>query len=140
MVIHVRNTYLYVYCVLYILHVFNCPHCLFFHCTLFTVLCIHVQCMLFCCIHTEPLVLDHFHSSSFSLSLSLSLSFLAFSGDSSNGLTPDEMDSSVATLHSVAAACGADMVVLRRKTVDGGQLADCLVRRKIDEEDFLEVR
>ena len=50
------------------------------------------------------------------------------------------MESSIATLHSVAAACGADMVVLRQKTVEGGQLADCLIKRKVDEDDFLEVR
>ena len=62
------------------------------------------------------------------------------SGDSSNGLTPDEMESSVASLHSVAAACGADMKILRRKTVEGGILADCLVKRKVGEDDFLEVR
>lgn len=59
---------------------------------------------------------------------------------SSNGLTPEEMESSLASLHSVAAACDADMIVLRQKTVEGGQLADCLVRRKVDEDDFLEVR
>ena len=61
-------------------------------------------------------------------------------GGSSNGLTAEEMESSLASLHSVAAACDADMIVLRQKTVEGGQLADCLVRRKVDEDDFLEVR
>ena len=45
------------------------------------------------------------------------------------------------TLTSVAAACGADMLVLRRKTVEGGLvMADCVVRKRVEEDDFLEVR
>ena len=61
-------------------------------------------------------------------------------GCSSNGLTNDEMDCSIATLHALAAACGADMMVLRKKAAEGGLMADCLVRRKVNEDDFLEVR
>ena len=63
-----------------------------------------------------------------------------FPGDSVNGLSQEDMEASVATLHSVSAACGADMKVLRWKPVEGGQMADCLVKRKVDEDDFLEVR
>lgn len=50
------------------------------------------------------------------------------------------MESSLETLHAVSAACGADMTVLRRRPGEGGILADCLIRRKVDEDDFLEVR
>lgn len=50
------------------------------------------------------------------------------------------MDSSIATLHAVSAACGADTTVLRKRPSEGGLLADCLVRKKVDEDDFLEVR
>jgi GTPase len=61
-------------------------------------------------------------------------------GCSNNGLSKEDMDSSVATLQSIAAACGADMTLLRQRVAEGGLLADCLIRKKVDENDFLEVR
>ena len=62
-------------------------------------------------------------------------------GGSGNGLTAEEMDKSLITLTSVAAACGADMSVLRKKTVEGDLLmADYVVRKRVEEDDFLEVR
>ena len=61
-------------------------------------------------------------------------------GCSSNGLSPDELEASLATLHSVALSCSADMTVLRQRSMEGGLTADCLIRKKVDEEDFLEVR
>lgn len=50
------------------------------------------------------------------------------------------MLASISTLHAVAAACDADMTILRKRTVEGGLMSDCLVRKKVDEDDFLEVR
>ena len=61
-------------------------------------------------------------------------------GCSDNGLSQSEMDASISTLHAVAAACDADMTVLRKKGSQGCLLADCLIRRKVKEDDFLEVR
>lgn len=71
--------------------------------------------------------------------LTLAVSSL-LGGCSSNGLSEDEMQGSISTLHAVAAACDADMTILRKRTVEGGLMSDCLVRKKVDEEDFLEVR
>ena len=50
------------------------------------------------------------------------------------------MDASISTLHAVSAACDADMTVLRKKGGEGSILSDCLIRRKVTEDDFLEVR
>ena len=61
-------------------------------------------------------------------------------GCSNNGLTEPEMDASISTLHAVSAACDADMTVLRKKGGEGSILSDCLIRRKVTEDDFLEVR
>ncbi len=50
------------------------------------------------------------------------------------------MASSLATLQSLAVACEGDMKVLRRRAADVGVTAECLVRRTVGEDDFLEVR
>ena len=43
-------------------------------------------------------------------------------------------------MQSLAVVCGADMMVLREKPVEVGYMAECLVRKRVEEDDFLEVR
>lgn len=50
------------------------------------------------------------------------------------------MEASLATVQSLAVACRADMKLLRQKPAEEGLTAECLVRRKVEEDDFLEVR
>ncbi len=50
------------------------------------------------------------------------------------------MEASLATVQSLAVACQADMKLLRQKPAEEGLTAECLVRRKVEEDDFLEVR
>ena len=61
-------------------------------------------------------------------------------GCSSSGLTQDKLHASLATVQSLAAISEADMMVLREKPVEGRHTAECLVRRRVEEDDFLEVR
>lgn len=61
-------------------------------------------------------------------------------GCSSNGLLEDQLESSLATLQSLAVACEGDMKVLRKRAADVGITAECLVRQTVGEDDFLEVR
>ena len=61
-------------------------------------------------------------------------------GCSSSGLSPDELGASLATLGSLATCCAADATVLRQRRSEEGRVAEVLVRRKVGEEDFLEVR
>lgn len=60
--------------------------------------------------------------------------------DGEDGLTEEEYDASVATLTSLATSLDADCVLLRRKTCIKGAAAQYLVRKKVDEHDFLEIR
>ncbi|XP_046745069.1 GTP-binding protein 1 [Diprion similis] len=59
---------------------------------------------------------------------------------SENGLKEDEYDASVATLQSLAATLEADCVLLRQRKVDLGLIGQYLVRRRLDQQDFLEIR
>ncbi|XP_002736315.1 GTP-binding protein 1-like [Saccoglossus kowalevskii] len=62
-------------------------------------------------------------------------------GDGSDsGLTSDELAASVATLQSISTQLEADMVLLRERTIQGGLLAEYLVRMKPDDQDFYEIR
>lgn len=61
-------------------------------------------------------------------------------GCSSSGLLEEQLDASLATVRSLAVACEADMRVLRQRRAEEGVTAECLVRRKVQEDDFLEVR
>ena len=70
----------------------------------------------------------------------LTLSYASSGGCSSNGLSEDQMEASLATVQSLAVACQADMKLLRQKPAEEGLTAECLVRRKVEEDDFLEVR
>ena len=61
-------------------------------------------------------------------------------GCSSNGLTGEDLAASLATVQSLATACGAEVHVLRERPGEVGSTAEVLVRRKVEEDDFLEVR
>ena len=65
---------------------------------------------------------------------------LSLGGCTSSGLTREELHASLATVQSLAVVCGADMMVLREKPVEVGYMAECLVRKRVEEDDFLEVR
>lgn len=68
------------------------------------------------------------------------LHLLHAGGCSSNGLSSEELSASLATVHSLAMACEADMKVLRQRPADLGDTVECLIWRRVDENDFLEVR
>ncbi|XP_782266.4 GTP-binding protein 1 [Strongylocentrotus purpuratus] len=57
-----------------------------------------------------------------------------------SGLSPDEVAASAATLERMAQSIEADVVLLRERDLENGTVADYLVRRRADEEDFYEVR
>ncbi|XP_071476685.1 GTP-binding protein 1-like [Diadema antillarum] len=57
-----------------------------------------------------------------------------------SGLSSDELAASVATLERMAQSIEADVVLLRERDLENGVVADYLVRRKADDEDFYEVR
>ncbi|CAD1479463.1 unnamed protein product [Heterotrigona itama] len=59
---------------------------------------------------------------------------------SEDGLKEDEYEASVATLQSLAATLEADCVLLRQSKVDQGLIGQYLVRRRLDRQDFLEIR
>jgi GTPase len=65
---------------------------------------------------------------------------LCTGGCSSNGLSAEELAASLATVHSLAVASGAAMKVLRQRPAELGDTVECLVRRRVEENDFLEVR
>lgn len=60
----------------------------------------------------------------------------------SPGLLPDEMEASVATLKSMQAVLDSEVQPLREKSVANNTrfINEYLIRRHIDEEDFMEVR
>lgn len=57
-----------------------------------------------------------------------------------SGLNEEDLRASLATVEALASACVADMSVLRERQGEEGRTADCLVRRRVDEDDFMEVR
>ncbi|XP_050590110.1 GTP-binding protein 1 [Bombus affinis] len=59
---------------------------------------------------------------------------------SEDGLKEDEYEASVATLQSLAATLEADCVLLRQSKIDQGLIGQYLVRRRLDRQDFLEIR
>ncbi|XP_062840932.1 GTP-binding protein 1 isoform X1 [Trichomycterus rosablanca] len=56
------------------------------------------------------------------------------------GLTESDMEASVATVQSLCEQIEADLILLRERTEAGGQVRDYLIRRRVGEADFLEVR
>lgn len=59
---------------------------------------------------------------------------------SENGLDADEYAASLATLQSLATTLNADCVELRRRKGEKGTTGQYLVRQKVDEADFMEIR
>uniref|UniRef100_A0A4W5JYX9 GTP binding protein 1 n=1 Tax=Hucho hucho TaxID=62062 RepID=A0A4W5JYX9_9TELE len=56
------------------------------------------------------------------------------------GLDEGDMEASVATVQSLCEQIEADMILLRERSDAGGKVRDYLIRRRVGEEDFLEVR
>ncbi|KAL1278247.1 hypothetical protein QQF64_024920 [Cirrhinus molitorella] len=56
------------------------------------------------------------------------------------GLNDSDMQASVATVRSMCEQIEADLILLRERTEAGGQVRDYLIRRRVGEADFLEVR
>ncbi|XP_010790367.1 GTP-binding protein 1-like [Notothenia coriiceps] len=50
------------------------------------------------------------------------------------------MEASVATVRSLCEQIETDLIFLRERTDAGGKIRDYLIRRRVGEEDFLEVR
>ncbi|XP_052129873.1 GTP-binding protein 1 isoform X2 [Frankliniella occidentalis] len=57
-----------------------------------------------------------------------------------SGFKPDEYDAAVATLQSLAATLESDCVILRQRKGEEGMTGQYLVRRRVDQQDFLEIR
>lgn len=56
------------------------------------------------------------------------------------GLSDDEYEAAVATLHSLAATLDASCVLLRQRKGESGLIGQYLFRRRLDHTDFLEIR
>ncbi|KAI5097821.1 GTP-binding protein 1 isoform X1 [Silurus meridionalis] len=56
------------------------------------------------------------------------------------GLNASDMEASVATVQSLCEQIEADLILLRERAESGGQVRDYLIRRRVGEADFLEVR
>uniref|UniRef100_A0A672YBW2 GTP-binding protein 1 n=1 Tax=Sphaeramia orbicularis TaxID=375764 RepID=A0A672YBW2_9TELE len=56
------------------------------------------------------------------------------------GLDEKDMEASVATVRSLCEQIEADLILLRERTDTGGKIRDYLIRRRVGEQDFLEVR
>ncbi|KAK3755913.1 hypothetical protein QZH41_019435, partial [Actinostola sp. cb2023] len=57
-----------------------------------------------------------------------------------SGLNPDDYKASVATLTTMAQSCNASVALLREKPAEQGTVAEFLIRKLVDENDFMEVR
>lgn len=56
------------------------------------------------------------------------------------GLDESDMDASVATVRSMCEQIDADLIPLRERNEAAGLVCDYLIRRRVGELDFLEVR
>lgn len=57
-----------------------------------------------------------------------------------NGIDPDEYAASMATIQSLAATLNADCVELRQRPSDKGMTGQFLIRKRVDQSDFMEIR
>lgn len=57
-----------------------------------------------------------------------------------SGLSEEDLKASVDSLKLLAESCNADIVLLREKPAEEGTVAEYLVRNRVDENDFMEVR
>ena len=60
-------------------------------------------------------------------------------GDAS-GLNEEDLAASIATLESLTQSSGAEMLPLREKVTTNGKIVEYLLRKKVEDEDFIEVR
>ncbi|KAK1799144.1 hypothetical protein P4O66_007398, partial [Electrophorus voltai] len=56
------------------------------------------------------------------------------------GLNESDMEASVATVQSLCEQIESDLILLRERSETGGRVRDYLIRRRVGEADFLEVR
>ena len=63
-----------------------------------------------------------------------------FVDSTASGLSAEDLKASVDSLKLLAEACNADVVLLREKPAEEGTVAEYLVRNRVDENDFMEVR
>ena len=66
--------------------------------------------------------------------------FVYLKDGSEDGLDEEEYLASVTTLQTLAAELEADCVLLRKIRVEHGLTGQYLIRKKLDQEDFLEIR
>lgn len=74
------------------------------------------------------------------LLLNLHLFLLSVLDGGDYGLDDKDMEASVATVKSLCEQIEADLIWLRERTDTGGKIQDYLIRRRVGEQDFLEVR
>lgn len=79
-------------------------------------------------------------SSCSSLYLSLVLLHLCVVDGGDWGLDDKDMEASVATVRSLCEQLDADLIPLRERSEAAGLVHDYLIRRRVGELDFLEVR
>lgn len=77
---------------------------------------------------------------SLALLLNLRLFLLSVLDGGDYGLDDKDMEASVATVKSLCEQIEADLIWLRERTDTGGKIQDYLIRRRVGEQDFLEVR
>lgn len=82
-----------------------------------------------CCLFYEAILLSFPHVAPPSL---------PDGGDS--GLDDKDMEASIATVRSLCEQIDADLIWLRERTDTGGTIQDYLIRQRVGEQDFLEVR
>ena len=63
-----------------------------------------------------------------------------FSDGGASGLNPEDLKASFDTLKLLAEACDACVVLLRERTAEEGAVAEYLLRKRVSDEDFMEVR
>lgn len=73
------------------------------------------------------------------LSLALTSGLLSPDG-TEYGLSEADMEASYATVKSMAEQIEADVILLRERQEAGGRVRDYLVRKRVGDNDFLEVR
>lgn len=65
---------------------------------------------------------------------------LCLSDGGDYGLDERDMEASVATVQSLCEQVDGDLILLRERTETAGRVHDYLIRRRVGEADFLEVR
>lgn len=66
--------------------------------------------------------------------------FFSISDGGDNGLDPEEYAASLATLQSLAATLDAECVELRQRKSEKGMTGQYLVRKMVEQSDFMEIR